>query len=85
MWEQISCFGEVEGRDKMRILRRVVRMKERETYGTKGNKIKYWKILKKKDKNKEESETTRVIRKIRFPRSCSREERCYEGSGDTGV
>jgi hypothetical protein len=28
---------------------------------------------------------TRVVRKIRFPRSCSREERCYEGSGDTGV
>jgi hypothetical protein len=28
---------------------------------------------------------TRVVRKIRFPRSCSREERCYAGSGDTGV
>jgi hypothetical protein len=28
---------------------------------------------------------TRVVRKIRFPRSCSREERCYVGSGDTGV
>jgi hypothetical protein len=28
---------------------------------------------------------TRVVRKIRFPRSCSREERCYMGSGDTGV
>jgi hypothetical protein len=27
----------------------------------------------------------RVVRKIRFPRSCSREERCYAGSGDTGV
>jgi hypothetical protein len=28
---------------------------------------------------------TRVVRKIRFPRSCSREERCYAGSGDTGM
>jgi hypothetical protein len=28
---------------------------------------------------------TRFVRKIRFPRSCSREERCYAGSGDTGV
>jgi hypothetical protein len=28
---------------------------------------------------------TRVVRKIRFPRSCSREERYYAGSGDTGV
>jgi hypothetical protein len=27
----------------------------------------------------------RVVLKIRFPRSCSREERCYAGSGDTGV
>jgi hypothetical protein len=26
-----------------------------------------------------------IVRKIRFPRSCSREERCYAGSGDTGV
>jgi hypothetical protein len=29
--------------------------------------------------------STRVVCKIRFPRSCSREERCYAGSGDTGV
>jgi hypothetical protein len=28
---------------------------------------------------------TRVVRKIRFPRSCSSEERCYTGFGDTGV
>jgi hypothetical protein len=28
---------------------------------------------------------TRVVRKIRFPRSCSCEERRYAGSGDTGV
>ncbi|KOC58993.1 hypothetical protein WH47_00819 [Habropoda laboriosa] len=31
------------------------------------------------------SATTRVVRKIRFPRSCSREERCYAESGDTVV
>jgi hypothetical protein len=30
-------------------------------------------------------ENMRVVHKIRFPRSCSREERCYVGSGDTGV
>jgi hypothetical protein len=29
--------------------------------------------------------STRVVHKIRFPRSYSREERCYAGSGDTGV
>jgi hypothetical protein len=31
------------------------------------------------------SSATRVVRKIRFPRSCSREERCYAGYIDTGV
>jgi hypothetical protein len=31
------------------------------------------------------SSNTRVVRKIKFPRRCSREERCYAGSGDTGV
>jgi hypothetical protein len=30
-------------------------------------------------------EGTKAVRKIRFSRSCSREERCYAGSGDTGV
>jgi hypothetical protein len=33
----------------------------------------------------DEERNTRVVRKIRFPRSCNREERCYAGSGDTGV
>jgi hypothetical protein len=33
----------------------------------------------------EPSNFTRVVRKIRFPRSCSHEERCYVGSGDTSV
>jgi hypothetical protein len=31
------------------------------------------------------SPSTSVVRERRFPRSCSREERCYAGSGDTGV
>jgi hypothetical protein len=57
-----------------------------------GNTSKSFKNLRAKKKRKEKkncfpnsAHSARVVRKIRFPWSCSREERCYAGSGDTGV
>jgi hypothetical protein len=62
-----------------RVLRRIFGPKRDEVTGE-------WRKLHNEElRDLYSSPSTRVVRKIRIPRSCSREERCYAGSSDTGV